>query len=75
MQLPSRAHLFGTDDLGWGIFSRPVHGARITLTIMFLVTIVVRTIGHLCGTVASYFDGHVDTVLMRINDIFISFPR
>ncbi len=41
---------------------------------MFLVTIVVRPIGHLFGTVAGYFGGRVDTVLMHGTDIFLSFP-
>lgn len=74
VQLPYTAHFFWTDDLGWGIYSRLVHGARITLTIMFLVAIVVRPIRHLFGTVAGYFGGCVDTVLMRSTDIFLSFP-
>lgn len=65
---------FGTDNLGRDIFSRLVHGARMTLTIMFLVAIVVRPIRHLFGTVAGYFGGRVDTVLMRSTDIFLSFP-
>ncbi len=51
-----------------------MHGARITLTIMFLVTIVVRPIGHLFGTVAGDFGGRVDTALMHGTDIFLSFP-
>lgn len=51
-----------------------MHGARITLTIMVLVTIVVRPIWHLFGTVAGDFGGRVDTVLMRCTDIFLSFP-
>ena len=71
---PSAAHLFGTDELGRDIFSRIVHGSRITLTIVFLVSIVVGPIGLLVGTVAGYAGGRVDTVLMRLTDIFLSFP-
>jgi len=74
LQPPSMAHLFGTDELGRDIFSRLVHGARITLTIIALVSIVVGPIGLLFGTVAGYFGGKIDTVLMRITDIFLSFP-
>ncbi|APX25830.1 peptide/nickel transport system permease protein (plasmid) [Salipiger profundus] len=74
LQPPSAAHLFGTDELGRDIYSRLVHGSRITLTIIFLVTIVVGPMGLFFGTVAGYFGGKVDTVLMRITDIFLSFP-
>lgn len=74
MQPGSQTHFFGTDELGREIVSRLVHGAPIALTIMFLVTIVVWPIGHLFGTVAGYFDGRVDTFLMLITDIVLSFP-
>ena len=71
---PSGDHYFGTDELGRDIFSRLVHGSRITLTIITLVTIVVGPIGLAVGTVAGYFGGRVDMVLMRVTDIFLSFP-
>nr|WP_223814385.1 ABC transporter permease [Roseicitreum antarcticum] len=71
---PGMAHFFGTDELGRDIFSRIVFGARITLTIIFLVTIVVGPVGLLVGTVAGYHGGKIDVVLMRVTDIFLSFP-
>ncbi|NDW01439.1 ABC transporter permease [Salipiger sp. PrR002] len=71
---PGGGHFFGTDELGRDIFSRLVHGSRITLTIIFLVTIVVGPLGLLVGTVAGYFGGKTDVVLMRVTDIFLSFP-
>lgn len=71
---PGGAHLFGTDELGRDIFSRLLWGARITITIIFLVTITVGPIGLLVGTVAGYFGGRVDILLMRLTDIFLSFP-
>ncbi|WP_253949347.1 nickel transporter permease [Mangrovicoccus sp. HB161399] len=74
LQAPSTAHWFGTDELGRDILSRLLFGAAITLRIIFLVTIVVGPIGMAVGTVAGYFGGRVDTVLMRITDIFLSFP-
>ncbi|MCA1283808.1 ABC transporter permease [Salipiger bermudensis] len=74
LQPPSGTHFFGTDELGRDIFSRLVHGSRITLTIISLVTVVVGPLGLFFGTVAGYFGGKVDTVLMRITDIFLSFP-
>ncbi|MBE3639957.1 nickel transporter permease [Mangrovicoccus algicola] len=74
LQAPSAAHWFGTDELGRDILSRLLFGAAITLRIIFLVTIVVGPIGMAVGTVAGYFGGRVDTVLMRVTDIFLSFP-
>lgn len=74
LQPPGEEHLFGTDELGRDIFSRLVYGARITLTIIFLVSIVVGPIGLVIGTSAGYLGGRFDTVMMRITDIFLSFP-
>jgi peptide/nickel transport system permease protein len=71
---PSAAHWFGTDDLGRDILARMVYGARITLMIASLVAVIVAPLGLLIGTTAGYFGGWVDTILMRINDIFLSFP-
>ncbi|MDW4498843.1 ABC transporter permease [Sulfitobacter sp. D35] len=72
---PSWAHLMGTDDLGRDIFSRIVHGSRVTLLVVAMVAIIATPIGLLVGTSAGYFGGWVDTVLMRVTDIFLAFPR
>ncbi len=74
LKAPGNGHLFGTDELGRDIFSRLVFGARITLTIIFLVSIVVGPIGLVIGTASGYLGGKFDTVMMRITDIFLSFP-
>ena len=71
----SGAHLMGTDDLARDIFSRVLYGARLTLMVVTLVAIIATPIGLLVGTTAGYFGGWVDTVLMRITDIFLAFPR
>lgn len=71
----TRGHWLGTDDFGRDIWSRIVHGARITLYIVALVALTAPALGLLIGTVAGYFGGLVDTTLMRITDIFLAFPR
>ncbi len=72
---PSWEHLMGTDDQARDIFSRIVHGSRVTLMVVALVAIIATPIGLAVGTTAGYFGGWVDTVLMRITDIFLAFPR
>ena len=68
-------HLLGTDDLSRDIFSRIVHGSRLTLMVVVLVAVIATPIGLLVGTTAGYFGGWTDTVLMRTTDIFLAFPR
>lgn len=68
-------HWLGTDDFGRDIWSRIAYGSRITLYIVTLVAVTAPVLGLLIGTVAGYFGGLVDQVLMRITDIFLAFPR
>jgi peptide/nickel transport system permease protein len=75
LQPPSAAHWLGTDELGRDILSRIIHGSRITLTIVALVSIIALPAGLIVGTLAGYFGGLLDTVLMRLTDIFLAFPR
>ncbi|WP_404976924.1 MULTISPECIES: ABC transporter permease [unclassified Acidovorax] len=71
---PGAGHWFGTDEYGRDVYSRLVHGSRITLYVVALVTVIVGPIGLVVGVVSGYFGGWVDTVMMRITDIFLSFP-
>jgi peptide/nickel transport system permease protein len=72
---PSHQHWFGTDELGRDLYTRVIHGGRVTLSIVVLVAIIVAPLGLLIGIAAGYFGGLVDTVLMRITDVFLAFPR
>ncbi|MCG7393296.1 ABC transporter permease [Microvirga sp. ACRRW] len=72
---PSETYWLGTDDQARDIFSRIVYGSRITLFVVVLVSIIATPIGLLVGTISGYLGGWVDTVLMRITDIFLAFPR
>ncbi|NNE81004.1 MAG: ABC transporter permease [Silicimonas sp.] len=71
----AEGHLLGTDSLGRDILSRLIYGSRITLYIVALVALIAPVAGLLVGTVAGYVGGWTDTVLMRITDIFLAFPR
>ena len=73
-QKPSAAHLFGTDSLGRDIFSRVIYGARYSLLIALFCTIAAFFSGGLLGIIAGYFGGRVDTIIMRIMDIFQAIP-
>jgi peptide/nickel transport system permease protein len=75
LQPASWAHPFGTDELGRDIMVRIFFGARVTLTIVALVSAIVVPVGLGIGLPAGYFGGVIDAVLMRITDIFLSFPR
>ncbi|KRT75641.1 MAG: glutathione import ATP-binding protein GsiA [Armatimonadetes bacterium CSP1-3] len=71
---PSRLHPLGTNDIGQDILSELIYGTRISLAIGFLAAIVAISIGTLIGTVAGYFGGWVDAVLMRAVDVVLVIP-
>lgn len=73
-QGPSGAHVFGTDAFGRDIFSRVIYGARYSLLIALFCTIAAFFSGGLLGIIAGYFGGKVDTIIMRIMDIFQAIP-
>jgi peptide/nickel transport system permease protein len=72
---PSLAHPFGTDPYSRDVLSRVVYGARLSLLIGVLATIVSLTLGVAYGAVAGYAGGLIDAVMMRILDAFLSIPR
>lgn len=72
---PSLAHPFGTDPYSRDVLSRVIYGARLSLTIGVLATIVSLTVGVAFGAISGYLGGVTDTIMMRLLDAFLSIPR
>lgn len=72
---PSSSHLLGTDELGRDVFSRLLHGARVSLSIAVLSVLLSLFLGVLAGAAAGFFGGVVDGVVMRVVDLVLSVPR
>lgn len=71
---PSKDHLLGTDKEGQDVFTRLMHGGRVSLTLSFFTVFVITLIGVIFGGIAGYFGGVVDNVIMRICDILMCLP-
>ncbi len=70
----SPGHLLGTDILGRDLLSRMLDGARISVTVAFVVQIVILAIGVPIGALAGWFGGRLDNILMRFTDVIYAFP-
>lgn len=73
-QFPSWQHPFGTDKLGRDLFVRTMYGARISLSIGVIASLINLTIGVLYGGISGYLGGRMDDIMMRIVDILYSIP-
>lgn len=71
---PCQEYLFGTDELGRDIFSRIIYGTRISLLASVFAVALAMLIGITLGAIAGALGGIVDDIIMRICDIFLSFP-
>lgn len=71
---PSWDHPFGTDKYGRNTFVRVLEGGWVSLRVGFLATIMAVTIGVTMGSIAGYFGGRVDSIIMRIVEVIYSFP-
>lgn len=71
---PSSEHLLGTDQSGRDVLSRIIYGSRVSLAVGIGAVLVFVVIGTLLGAVAGYFGGWIDMVVMRMTDVFMSFP-
>lgn len=74
LQAPSLRHPFGTDELGRDVFSRAIYGARISLWVGFVSVGIAIVIGTSLGSVAGYYGGWVDALIMRFVDVMLCFP-
>lgn len=71
---PSKQHLLGTDEAGRDVLTRLLYGARISLLVGIVPTIISMLVGAVLGIIAGYNGGWVDTVIMRLADIMLAFP-
>jgi peptide/nickel transport system permease protein len=71
---PSLAHPMGTDDLGHDAFARVLWGGRVSISVGIVSALVAIIFGTLVGAISGYFGGFIDSLLMRITDLFISLP-
>ena len=71
---PSSEHLMGTDELGRDVFSRVLFGTRVSISTALIAVGVALLIGVPLGAIAGTFGGWIDNLIMRITDIFLSFP-
>ncbi len=71
---PSTSHPLGTDDLGRDILSRMIYGSRISLSVGCVAMGIALAIGVTIGSLAGYFGGRIDAILMRFVDIMLTFP-
>jgi peptide/nickel transport system permease protein len=71
---PSGQFFFGTEEIGRDVFSRIVHGARVSLQIMLVSIVAAVVLGSLLGLISGYVGGWVDHVIMRIMDGMLAFP-
>ncbi|MCB1057114.1 MAG: ABC transporter permease [Acidobacteria bacterium] len=74
LEAPSWGHPMGFDELGRDILSRMIYGARVSVGVGLSVVLLAGAVGTALGAVSGFAGGRVDTVLMRISDVFLAFP-
>ena len=74
LKKPTGTHIFGTDQYGRDIFSRVLYGARISMSVGLIAVGVALVTGGLLGSIAGFYGGRVDNIIMRCMDILLSIP-
>jgi len=74
LQPPSAEHWFGTDNYGRDIFARVVHGARMSLTIGIVSTLISVFFGGILGALAGFYGGYVDNIISRVMEALMCIP-
>ncbi|MCB0022455.1 MAG: ABC transporter permease, partial [Caldilinea sp.] len=73
-QPPSAEHWLGTDRLGRDVWSRTVNGGRVSLAVGLMAALISTSIGMLFGAISGYYGGWSDMAVMRVTDVFLTFP-
>ena len=71
---PSSSQWFGRDLQGYDVFARTIYGARASILVGVLTTVVTAFLGVVIGTLAGYYGGILDTLVMRLTDVFFAIP-
>ncbi|MBV9188285.1 MAG: ABC transporter permease [Acidobacteria bacterium] len=71
---PDAQHHFGTDELGRDVLARMIHGARVSLTVGLLATMMALIVGCFFGAIAGYYGGVADWVVSRLIEVVLCFP-
>jgi peptide/nickel transport system permease protein len=74
LQPPSFQHPFGTDDLGRDLLARTMLGGRVSMSVGVVAMLIALTLGTLVGSLAGFFGGSLDNLLMRFTDLFLALP-
>lgn len=72
---PSKLHIMGTDQLGRDVFSRLLYGGRISIAVGVIGAVLGAIIGTILGGISGYFGGKIDSILVRISELFQTFPN
>ncbi|MCI1820694.1 MAG: ABC transporter permease [Megasphaera sp.] len=74
-EAPSIAHLLGTDDVGRDVLSRLIYGSQVSLIVGIGSVIIYAAIGITLGLLSGYFGGAIDSIIMRITEVFMAYPQ